>query len=131
MKVRRAVAATVISAVVAFDGLSSAVSAATTHSRLASAPVRAHLRRIIVNFARQNGDPHPTHLRMVAVASTYRVAATGHFVGYAASGPPGAPAPTGIGLWIVVERNSSFRVLAWGISHTDVNLRKYGQVQSL
>ena len=131
MKVRGAVAAAVISAAVAFGGFARAVSATTTDSRLASAAVRAHLRSIIVDFARQNGDPHPTHLRMVATTSTYHVAATGHFVGYAASGAPGAPAPTGIGLWMVFERNSSFAILAWGISRTDVNLRKFGKVQNL
>jgi len=68
---------------------------------------------------------------MVETTSTYHVAATGHFVGYAASRPPGAPAPTGVGLWMVFERNNSFAVIAWGISRTEVNLRKFGKVQNL
>ena len=96
-----------------------------------SAALRAHLRTIIVALARENGDPYPTHLRMVETTTTYRLAATGHFIGYAASIPPGSPPPTGIGLWIVLERNSSFAVLAWGIGQTDANLRKYGKVQNL
>jgi hypothetical protein len=122
----------VIGVVVAVGGLSTAVSAHTTTSTSVSAAVGAHLRSIIVAFARENGDRHATHLRMVETASTYRLAASGHFIGYAASIPPGAAPPTGIGLWTTLERNSGFtRLVAWGISRTDVNLRRYGKVLNL
>jgi hypothetical protein len=58
------------------------------------------------------------------------VAASGRFVANA-TGAPGAPAPTGIGLWMVLKRNSSFTVVGWGVDRFDVNLRRLGKVQSL
>jgi hypothetical protein len=144
LNARRCALAAVIGAAVSFGGLSTAVSANTTGGRPVSAAVRAHLRSIIVSFARQNGDSHPTHLRMVETTSTavcagcdyqrpfpvYDVAASGRFVANA-TGAPGAPAPTGIGLWMVLERNSSFTVVGWGVDRFDVNLRRLGKVQSL
>jgi hypothetical protein len=132
---------------VSFGGLSAVVSADPTDGRPVSAAVRARLRSIIVNFARQNGDSHPTRLRMVEATSTavgagndvhgsfpvYDVAASGHFVANAASAPPGAKTPTGIGLWMVLrlDRNNSFTVVGWGVDRFDVNLRGLGKVQSL
>jgi hypothetical protein len=135
----------VIGVAVSFGGFAGAVSATTTGGWPVSAAVRARLRSIIVNLARQNGDSHPTHLRVVETTSTavcagcdyqrpfpvYDVAATGHFVANDASPPPGAPAPTGIGLWMVLERNSSFTIVGWGVDRFDVNLRRLGKVQNL
>jgi hypothetical protein len=130
---------------VALGGFSTALSANTTGGGPAGNAVRARLRSIIVQFARQNGDSYPTDLRMVETTSTaigagkdgqgpfpvYDVAANGHFVANGASHPPGAKAPTGIGLWIVLKRNSSFSVVGWGIDRFAVNLRKLGKVQNL
>jgi hypothetical protein len=127
------------------DGSSGVVSANTTGDLPASNAVRARLRSIIVSFARQNGDSHPRDLRVVETTSTtvesgsvgqpsvpvYDVAASGHFVAYDASIPPGAKAPTGVGLWIVVQRNASFSRLGWGVDKFDVNLRRFGKVKKL
>lgn len=143
--VRRYGLAVVIGAAVSFGGPSTTVSADTTGGRPVSAAVRARLRSIIVNFARQNGDSHPTRLRMVETTSTavgagnigwgsfpvYDVAASGHFVANDASRPPGAKAPTGMGLWMVLQRNSTFNVVGWGVDRFDVKLRTLGRVQSL
>jgi hypothetical protein len=145
LSARRCALAAVVGASVSFGGLSAVVSAATTDGRPVSAAVRARLRSIIVNFARQNGDSHPTRLRMVQTTSTavgagndgqgsfpvYDVAASGHFAANDASRPPGAKSPTGVGLWMVLERNNSFTVVAWGVDRFDVNLRRLGKVQSL
>jgi len=142
---RRCALAAVIGASVAFGGFSTVVSANTSGGRPVSAAVQARLRSIVVNFARQNGDSHPTRLRMVETTSTavgaahdgggsfpvYDVAAGGHFVASDASPPPGAEEPTGVGLWMVLERNSSFTVVGWGVDRFDVNLRRLGRVQSL
>jgi hypothetical protein len=62
----------------------------------------------------------------------YDVAASGHFVANDASPPsPYSPTPTGIGLWMVLERNNSFSVVGWGVDRFAVNLRKFGKVQNL
>jgi len=145
LSARRCALAALIGAAVAFGGLSTVVSATTTGGRPVSAAVRARLRSIIVNFARENGDSHPTRLRMVETTSTavcagcdyqhpfpvYDVAASGHFVANDASPPFGAPTPTGIGLWMVLERNSSFAVVGWGVDRFDVNLRRLGKITNL
>ena len=67
---RRCALAAVIGASVAFGGFSTVVSANMSGGRPVSAAVQARLRSIIVNFARQNGDSHPTRLRMVETTST-------------------------------------------------------------
>lgn len=131
LSARRYALVAAIAAVVACGRFSSAVNARATSGRPASAAVRARLRSIIVTFARQNGDAHPTDLRMVETTSTYEVAATGHFVANDASPPAGAKAPTGIGLWMVLQRNSTFAVTGWGVDRFDVDLRKLGKVQNL
>jgi hypothetical protein len=61
----------------------------------------------------------------------YDVAASGHFVAYAASPPPGAKAPAGVGLWMVLQRNSKLTVAGWGVDRSPVNLRRLGKVQNL
>lgn len=144
--VRRGAVAALIGVAVAFGGFSAAVSANATGGRPVSAAVRARLRSIILNAARRNGDSHPRNLRMVETTSTavgagglgqapfpvYDLAASGHFVANDASPPPGARAPTGIGLWMVVERNGSLLgPVGWGVDRFYVNLRKFGKVQSL
>jgi hypothetical protein len=82
-------------------------------------------------FAKGNGDPEPrwaavevTVPRGVKVSGdtapngsmAYLVVMRGHFIGYMATGPPGAATPTGRYLFIVIGPRT-FQLRSWGLGN--------------
>jgi hypothetical protein len=105
------------------------------------------LRVVAARVAALNGDPHPT--KAIAVRSTrkaaviassgadvdtdqssYLIVLHGHFVGYAAKLPRGAPLPQGSVLTIVVDANTNL-VTDWGISDRTPDTSSLGEKTSL
>ena len=105
------------------------------------------LRAVAARVAALNGDPHPT--KATAVRSTRKAAVTassgadvdtdqssylivlhGHFVGYAAKLPRGAPLPRGSVLTIVVDASTDL-VTDWGISDRPPDTSSLGWETSL
>jgi hypothetical protein len=142
------VLAVVVPTAVVLASFSSGALGAMAADRPASPAVLTKLRTIMESFARQNGEPHPTNLRMVETTSTiawsvlspdtsdnqgpiavYVVVANGHFIGMRA--PPGHPAPRGTTLYVLLERNGSYFNVGWGLSRLNPDLRKLGAVQKL
>jgi hypothetical protein len=113
-----------------------------------SADIReTRLRAVAARVAALNGDPHP--IKAIAVLSTRQTAVTassgadvdtdqssylivlhGHFVGYAAKLPRGAPLPRGNVLTIVVDADTNV-VTDWGISDHAPDTSSLGRETSL
>jgi hypothetical protein len=107
----------------------------------------AALRTVAARVAGLNGDPHPS--KAIAVPSTRKAAAKlqsgadvdtdqdsylivlhGHFVGYVAHVPRGAPLPRGSVLTIVVDASTDL-VTDWGISDRTPDTSSLGPETSL
>jgi len=104
------------------------------------------LREMIVAFARRNGEPHPTDLRIVETTSTaartlrgstsneppfaiYALIASGHFVS-SGSRPRGAQPPVGTTLYMLVAREG-LGTVGWGLSPGQPDFETLGTVRSL
>jgi hypothetical protein len=103
------------------------------------------LREIIVAFARSNGEPNPTDLRMIETTSTeawalrgvtgnepplpvYVLIASGHFVS-GGSRPRGAEPPTGTMLYMLVSREG-LGTSGWGLG-SELDFSGLGPVRRL
>lgn len=129
-------------------GLFSTSASGMTQHEHPDPAVWARLRGIIVSFAAANGDPRPTRLRMVETSSTaawkvlsgstdshaaipvYLVVANGHFV---SSGPhpPGAQAPRGTTLFMLLDRRGGYGTVGWGLNRLSPDLHKLGTLTTL
>ena len=104
------------------------------------------LREMIVGFARRNGEPHPTDLRIVETTSTaaralrgsatneppfpiYVLIASGQFVS-SGSRPHGARPPVGTTLHMLVAREG-LRTVGWSLSPGQPDFETLGTLRSL
>ncbi len=119
----------------AFVSPSAGATGAVVRGLAVSARAVSRLDSIAASFIRQDGGVRPdwvtavltTRAKALEFATTevsepmemgtrvYVITMKGSFTGYEASGPPGAAAPTGSYLSVVVSARS-FAVLGWGLS---------------
>jgi hypothetical protein len=107
------------------------------------------IQAIVVDLASRNGENSPTEIRAVRTTrgtanalilpgetvgdqshDVYAIALNGHFTGYLASRPPGAPAPTGTVMTMAIDATTG-QLLDWGIQNTRPDLSSAGALMNI